>query len=231
MLTAAVSAAGATPPLLRFEKAVAALDTVLFDGGPVTVKFVCENISSSPVSIIDVHSQCGCTDAQFGRGSIAPGKKAEVRVTLDPSGLMGQQAKHLTVVAGNGEYRRFNTITVECYVKRDKDEAEIRYPYSLGYGLRSDLGSVGLRMRTAGEKVPREFTLFNDSDKELSLGYKKNWRIVMTDFPKTIAPKQKLTVKMRYNTRSLPKGEFTDSLFLKVNGTQAKGIALKGTIK
>ena len=72
--------AGETARLLRFSPNVIDVGTIRYDGGPVTVTFVCENISSKAVTILDVHPQCGCTRPVFQREAIAPGATAKVEV-------------------------------------------------------------------------------------------------------------------------------------------------------
>ena len=110
-LLAVTNASGqGNPRILRFDSPVMEIDTVRYDGGPVTVRFECTNISDRKVSIVDVHSQCGCAKPSFSREPIAPGAKGYVDVVLDPSHLFAGQTRHLTVIATNGDYRKFNTI-------------------------------------------------------------------------------------------------------------------------
>ncbi len=222
---------GGTPRILRFDPNVIQVDTVRFDGGPVKVRFVCENIADKAVTILDVHAQCGCTTPVFPRTPVKPGEKAVVEVTLHPENLFGEQKRHLTVVATNGDYRKFNTLTVLAYVKRDQSEAEIRFPASLGEGLRTELAKVSLRRRKAGDTVKRTLVLYNDSDKPMQLSWKKGRRMDGSLSVSTLEPGARATLELVYKTRWMRSGEFTDRVQLYVNGRAVTPIELEGTIE
>ncbi len=224
-------ATGDNPRILRFSPNVIDVDTIRFDGGGVTVRFVCENIADKPVTILDVHAQCGCTVPSFPRKPIGPGKTAVVEVTLNPETLFGAQKRHLTVVATNGDYRKFNTLTVTGYVQRDQSEAEIRFPVLLGEGLRTELETVALRLRKAGEKVNRTLVLYNDSDREISLSWKGSLRIKGSLSSRTLAPGERARLSITYNTRWMRSGNFTDSVRMFVDGREVKCVKLSGTIE
>lgn len=220
-----------TPRLLRFSASVAEVDTIRFDGGEVTVRFECENISDKAVTILDVHPQCGCTTPVFPRTSIAPGKTAVVEVTLHPESLFGEQKRHLTVVATNGDYRKFSTLTVHGYVQRDQTEAEIRFPVLLGEGLRTELETVGLRRRKAGEKVQRTLVFYNDAPEERTLSFKSGLRVSGDLSVRRLPSGSRTTVEISYNTRWMRKGAFTDSICCYVDGIEVAPIKLSGTIE
>ena len=105
--------------LLRFEPAVVNLGEIDASTGSVEVSFTFENISSSDVTVVDVHAQCGCTVPSFSHSSVKPGKKGVIKVKLLTNDLSGPQKRHLTVVSTNGETKRFSTISIVCSVKRD----------------------------------------------------------------------------------------------------------------
>ena len=210
-----------TPRILRFDPNVIEIGTVQFDGGPVTVTFVGENIASKPVTILDVRSQCGCAVPAFSRKEIRPGEKTRITVTFDPSGTFGEQKRYLTVIATNGDYRKFNTLEVHGRVERDQTEAEIRFPVLLGAGVRTELETVGLRKRKAGETVRRTIVLYNDSPAAVKLSLEKD----------VLAPGERTALELEYRTRGLKKGDFSDALVLRADGKDLKPILLQGTIE
>jgi len=220
-----------SPRILRFAPNVIEIGTVRYDGGPVTVTFECENIDSRPVTILEVRPQCGCTVPEFSRKEIRPGAKATVKVTFDPSATYGEQKRYLTVVATNGSYRKFNTLQVHGQVERDQTEAEIRYPCHLGEGLRTELGTVGLRKRKSGEEVLRSLVLYNDSPEPLDLSWKGSRRVKGTWGKKTLAPGGKTTLEIRYRTKGLRKGDFSDEIRFRANGKTLDPVVLTGTIE
>ena len=221
-----------THRILSFEPNVISIDTVRYDAGEITVRFECTNICDKPVAIIDVRSQCGCTRPSFGKASIAPGKKGYVDVVFDPHTLFADQKRHLTVVATNGEYRKFSTLTVTGYVDRGVSEEEVRYPYVLAEGLRSDQNTIGMRLSKRGDVPVREFTIYNGSSSVMKLDWTSDDRCVMAEVPDEIKPGESAKIKVSVKTRWLPSGTYQKSMTLMINGNQqSERILLKGSVE
>lgn len=108
-------AQGGSGKLLQFENASIDLGDIP-RGEDAAVSFRFTNIAGVPVSVVDVHAQCGCTVPSFSGESVKPGKHGTVRVKLLTKDLSGPQKRHLTVIATNGEKRRFSTITIICNI-------------------------------------------------------------------------------------------------------------------
>lgn len=213
----AVNAAAATPKLLKFESSVIELDTVRFDAGVCVTHFIFTNIADKPVSIVDVQSQCRCAVPKFGRTEVLPGKQSVIEVILDPSELYGEQNRHLTVVSTNGEYRRFNTITVHAYVKRDQTEGEIRYPYLLGDGLRTESRSVGVNVDTGCEIV-----IYNDNPYPVELKVEGgSWRLTF-DSPRTIESHTRAKVDVSFNKLLYWRSQNRSDAVFYVNGRKCE---------
>lgn len=221
-----------TPRILSFEPNVISIDTVRYDAGEITVRFECTNICDKPVAIIDVRSQCGCTRPSFGKASIAPGKKGYVDVVFDPHTLFADQKRHLTVVATNGEYRKFSTLTITGYVDRGVSEEEVRYPYVLAEGLRSDQNTIGMRLSKRGDVPVREFTIYNGSSSVMKLDWTSEDRCVMAEVPDEIKPGESAKIKVSVKTRWIPSGTYQKSMTLMINGNQqSERILLKGSVE
>ncbi len=229
-LAGAWSLAGQTPRILRFEPSVIEIDTVRYDAGPVKVRFVCTNISDRNVNIVDVHSLCGCAKPTFSRSAIRPGQKGYVDVVLDPSGLFAEQNRHLTVIATNGDYRKFNTITIHGYVARDVSEVEVRYPYELVSGFRSDVDVLGMRLNKKGSVSEKEFTVFNNTSVEVSLKWASDHKNIKAEVPASLAPHSSARIKVSLSTAGMPSGAFSESLYLYVNDRKAT-VTLKGAVE
>ena len=206
------------------------IDTVRYDAGPVKVRFTCTNICDKDVSIVAVNSQCGCAKPFFSRESIKPGAKAHVDVILDPSSLFAEQNRHLTVVATNGDYRKFNTITVHGYVARDVSEAEVRYPYELVPGFRSEVDVLGMRLNKKGAVSEKEFEVYNDTSVPMSLKWGTDYKNVKAEVPATVAPHSSVRIKVYLDTAKMPAGEFSEPMFIYVDGRKAK-VILKGSVE
>lgn len=230
LLLPALSGWAATPRLLKFASPVIEIDTVRYDAGPVTVCFECENISDKPVSIVQVHAQCGCTVPEFSTVAFRPGEKSVVKVIFNPASLFGEQERHLTVVATNGDYKKFSTITLHGYVDKGVTLEEIRYPYALAGGLRSDLSAVGMRLTRRGDVSEKEFTIYNSTDKALSLSWSAGTPVVIAELPSAIAPHTSAKVRVSVNPSSFPSGAYTLPLYLYADGILSR-ILLKGAVR
>lgn len=229
-LATTFSMAGQTPRLLKFESSVIEIDTVRYDAGSFNVRFVFENISDKDVSIIDVHTQCGCTKPLFSRASLHPGCKGHIDVEFNPSTLFAEQKRHMTVIATNGDYRKFSTLTIHGYVLRDISENEVKYPYELSPGLRSQINTLGMRLNNRGEVSEKSFTIYNDTDKEMTLKYSSDYPDVKAAMPDKIAPHSQAKITVFLDTAKLPKGDYIKKLFVFADGKKSV-IALKGAVK
>lgn len=229
-LAGALSLAGQTPRILRFEPSVMEIDTVRYDAGPVKVRFTCTNISDRNVSIVAVNSQCGCAKPVFSREAIKPGAKAHVDVVLDPSSLFAEQNRHLTVIATNGEYRKFNTITVHGYVARDVSEEEVRYPVELLPGFRSEVDVLGMRLNKKGEVSEKEFKVYNGTSGKVNLSWASDSKNVKAEVPVSLAPHSSAKIRVSLDTSGMSSGEYSEVLYVFVNGVRAK-VILKGAVE
>lgn len=225
-----LSMTGQTPRLLRFEPSVIEIDTVRYDAGTVNVRFVFENICDRDVSVIDVHTQCGCTRPSFSRNPVKPGEKGYIDVTFDPSTLFAEQKRHMTVIATNGEYRKFSTITVHGYVARDVTEEEVRYPYELSPGLRSEIEVLGMRLNRRGDVSEKSFTVYNSTDTVMALGWEAGSTCVDADVPSSLPPRSSARITVRVDTSQMESGEFQETLFIFTGGRKS-AVILKGAVE
>ncbi len=84
ILAAALTTANAQIKLdggLEFDKSVHNFGDILLGSGPVTCTFTLSNNGDKPAVIYNVTTTCGCTDLEWTREPIRPGKKGEVKVT------------------------------------------------------------------------------------------------------------------------------------------------------
>lgn len=213
------SSGAQTRKLLEFSPGVKSLDTLRFDADSVLIIYTATNVSDKPVTILDVHSSCGCFTGSASHKAIAPGASATVRAWFKPRSLYGDQNRHLTVLATDGTDQLLNSLTVRAYVLRDQTEGEIRFSQDLGGGLRTEALRVGLTRDGAGDYLLR-IPLYNDTDApmELELTGPRRLRLFA---PKVIAPRSREDVRGIYNARGLRRGrEVREKLQIKVNGTE-----------
>lgn len=70
-------------------------------GDKVTREFTFTNKGKQPLIITNVLVTCGCTDPQYPKTPIAPGKTGTITVTFNSAGKMGIQDKAITVQSNN----------------------------------------------------------------------------------------------------------------------------------
>ena len=137
--------------LLRFSEPEQAVDTVRFDSGAITLRYPYENVSGKAVTILEVHSTCGCFTGEVDTRSLRPGGKGVLVAVFDPKSLYGDQTRYLTVVTSDGTDNVLSSIAVKGYVLRDESEGKIRYAEDLGQGLRTDTSVNALAWDSFGD--------------------------------------------------------------------------------
>jgi len=130
-------------------------------------------------------------------------------VTFDPKDRYGDFSIGLTVIAGNGNYRKFNTLVVKGYVISRIPEAEIRYPYALSAALRADNRAIGMRqLSRSAPKRTRQLRLLNTSAKTLRLAYRTDSGHLALSGPGEIAPGKEAVLEFTLDPRNMPDGQF-----------------------
>ena len=67
---------------VKFDKTVHDFGDVLESDGALKCSFTVENVSSSPIAIVNVVSSCGCTDVTWTREPLAAGAKGKISATF-----------------------------------------------------------------------------------------------------------------------------------------------------
>ena len=72
------------------------------DDKKVSWKFGFKNGAEAPVTILDVHSSCGCTTTNLAKKTFAPGEAGEIEAMFDPVSRQGKERKAITVKTDEG---------------------------------------------------------------------------------------------------------------------------------
>jgi len=220
-----VSARAQNRSYLEFSPKEVNLDTIRFDADSVLLHFVAKNVSGKPITILEVHSSCGCFTGEASRKAIGPGESSEVKAWFKPRSLHGKQNRHLTVVATDGESQVLSSLTAKAYVLRDQSEGEIRFPDYLGEGVRTDRLSYMIEMDRQGDFVLR-VPLYNDTDTPVDVKVSGPERLKIFSPEKTIGPHSREDIRGVYNAKWIKRGtEITDSLQVLVNGKKVTTIS------
>lgn len=217
--------------LLRFDEPRRDLGRVAEADGKVMLRFQFENIDSRPVTILEVHTQCGCLNPlSYPRKAVAAGGRAAIDVEFDPARRSGDFSIGLTVISTNGEWSKYNTLVVSGYVVSIIPEEELRYPYALDGRLRADVGAVGMRQLSPDDPPrTRSIKLFNNTDKRLKLMYVPTDRRLKIDGPEYIEPRAEAVADYTLDPQGMPLGEFVINSTIAAGGIPVK-VKVKGLI-
>ena len=215
--------------LLRFSEPEQAVDTVRFDSGAITLRYPYENVSGKAVTILEVHSTCGCFTGEVDTRSLRPGGKGVLVAVFDPKSLYGDQTRYLTVVTSDGTDNVLSSIAVKGYVLRDESEGKIRYAEDLGQGLRTDTSVNALAWDSFGD-FAFSIPLYNDTDEEMTLEITAPRRVKLYA-PATIPARSRADLRGVYDARwKRLRTEVTETLTITVNGVATAPLHLKGTL-
>ena len=90
--------------VVEFDKTVHDFGDISINDGPQTCVFTVKNIGKEPIAIYEVVTSCGCTDAQWTREPIQPGKTGAITGTYKNEDGPVPFDKTLTVyIAGVGK--------------------------------------------------------------------------------------------------------------------------------
>ncbi len=218
--------------LLRFDAPVCELDTVREVDGPVRLRYAFTNVADKPVVLLDVHTQCGCLQPTFSREAVAPGGRGVVEAVFDPANRLGDFSFGLTVLATNGDYKKFNTLIARGYVVNRLPEWEIFHPWVLSPLFRADVEAVGMRRFRPWDRMRdrrREIRLYNTSDRTLRPRYDSGSGYLRMSGPAEIAPHSEAVVVYSLNPRWMEPGPFVIRSTVRVDDTETV-IEVRGLI-
>ena len=66
---------------LEFDKTVHDFGDIITTDGPMSCTFKVKNLSSEPIALLEVITSCGCTEAQWTREPLQPGKTGTISAT------------------------------------------------------------------------------------------------------------------------------------------------------
>ncbi|MCD8072213.1 MAG: DUF1573 domain-containing protein [Alistipes sp.] len=230
VMAAPILSRGQTARILSFEEPTRELGTIKEVDGPVVIRFEYTNIADKEVSIVDIYTQCGCASPRFDTKPIKPGGKGIVEVTFDPKGKFGDFRYGLTVTATNGDYRKYNTLTLKGHVINKIPLEEIKYPAGLSESIRADIPAIGMRLMKRGEHRVRSMKLYNTTGDAIQLAYNPKSPFLRIEGPAEILPGQEIEVVFTLNSRFMDLGEFTIPSVIRA-GSEEIIVEVKGKIE
>lgn len=82
-------------------------------GAEVTHEYRFKNSGNAPLLISEASGSCGCTVPQWPKNPIAPGDGGVIKVTFNSTGISGQVAKTVTILANTIPSTKVLTISGE----------------------------------------------------------------------------------------------------------------------
>ncbi len=115
VLGASLAAAVSAAPKVDFGKTKEDFGTV-GQGKTLNLRFPFKNAGNEELTIGQIHTSCGCTNAVASATSLAPGKSAEIRAEFRSGAFRGKVLKTITVQT-NDPNNSLASLTVTGYVK------------------------------------------------------------------------------------------------------------------
>lgn len=146
--------------------------TIHEEEGPRSGEFKFVNRGDSPLAISQVRTSCGCTQASYPKGPVAPGDTALISFSYDPSRRPGRFEKSIRVYfARSAEEKNdpsFTQLTISGIVIPGSETLAADYPAE-GPGLRMQGKMANLGEIKRGALRHGFLQVFNCSDSPVSL--------------------------------------------------------------
>lgn len=153
---------------LEADKVVHNFGDIKLKSGPVSCTFTITNKSNKPTVIYNVVTSCGCTDAQWTKEPIMPGKKGKISVTYSNDEGPYPFDKTLTVYVSDVKKPILLKVRGVC-VEKPKPLKE-SYPIAFGpLGMRDTQYQCGNLEQ--GEKRSESVLVANTSSKPISISF------------------------------------------------------------
>lgn len=154
--------------VLEVDKMVHNFGNILLGSGPVSCTFTVRNISDKPAVIYNVASTCGCTDVQWTKEPLLPGKTGTVGVTY--SNDEGPYPFDKTLTMYVSDIKKPVLLKIRGICLEEEKPLEDIYPVSYGpLAMRESLIKVG-NLEQGGQKS-EAVMVANLSDSPLNITF------------------------------------------------------------
>ena len=185
--------------------------------------FKIKNTGNGPLVITRITASCGCTEPEWTKEPIAPGKTGEVKVTYNPKGRPGPFYKTIAIYS-NGKKGSFS-LGIKGNVTPKEAQPILIYPYSIGdlkLQTKNILYSTVRPEETLGEKI----SIINEGKTSLNvhLGKTPHYLNIVAN-PAKLAPGETGEISILINAKEAKrKGRVTAEIPLTVESVgQKKG--------
>lgn len=172
------------------------LGQVLFRA-PAKATFLLTNASSETVRIDEVDTGCGCLQAEFPKGNIAPGQQVSVNVVYD-SKLLGTFTRFITVRDSKGGAPLELTLSGKVVTEVENYSGD--YPYNLG-GLLTDVNEIEFDDVRKGDHPMLDIHVMNPTGQYIEPVLMRLPTYLRAEMlPSRIAPKKSGVIRVMLNS-------------------------------
>jgi len=226
----AIHAQGGQPVFLETFKPVERVHDfgkVYEKDGKKQAVFELKNTGKDLVVISNVNTSCGCMVPEYTKKAVRPGEKAVVKVTFDPDHKEGNFAKQVILLLNGGkQYVRLwvkaNIIPCEHPVQED-------HPYAYGHGLYMNQQILPFPDLSAGQHHTFSLKLANNTDKPMSIIFKRVPNNTILKMPARVYLKAKerttIQVSYRYIRKHTRSGYI--NVYPIINGKEGKPLKVR----
>mgnify|MGYP000240145066 CR=1 FL=1 len=204
--------------------------TIYEKDGKVVNVFRLRNEGKKPVVISAVNTWCGCMVADYTKRAVRPGETAQVAVSLDPDHKQGNFVKQVVVLVNDGSayvrlWVKANIVPMVHPVRED-------HPFDYGHGLFMNQQMLPFPELTMGQTHTFELKLANDTDKPMTIQFKRVPNNTVLKMPSMVRLKPHERKPIRVSSLYSPPPPATRRIHVipVVNGKEAKPLVVKWNV-
>ena len=220
-MTAAVTGWAQKGAQISAEELTYNFGTIAEADGYASHVFTIKNDGDAPLVITKITASCGCTQPEWSKAPIAPGKTSEVKVTYDPKGRPGPFYKTVSI-ASNGKKGNFN-LAIKGNVTPKSSQPVFTYPYSIG-DLKLHTKTILFSSIREEEALGEKIDVKNEGKEPITirLGKVPSYLDVQVS-PETIDPEKTGTISILMNAKEVKnKGRVTHKLPVTIRNSDKK---------
>ena len=200
--------------------------TIAEADGLASHTFVVKNTGDSPLVITRITASCGCTQPEWTKAPIAPGKTGNVKVTYNPKGRPGPFYKTVSIFS-NGKKGSY-TLAIKGNVTPKPIQPAFIYPYSIG-DLKLQTKTVLYSSIRPDETLGEKISVKNESKTTLTIQQGKVPHFLTVEIrPTQLAPDEVGEITLLLDAKATKrKGRVTTEIPLTVESIGQKEISGK----
>jgi len=140
--------------------------TIVESDGLVSHVFTVKNTGNAPLVITRITASCGCTQPEWSKEPVNPGKTGSVKITFDPKGRLGPFYKTISIYS-NGQ-KGIHALAIRGAVTTKSIKPAYVYPYSIG-DLQMTTKTILFSSVRPNETLSERINVVNNAQTSISL--------------------------------------------------------------